>query len=97
MEAYATDIGNAYLEAKTLEKVCIRAGAEFGELQWLITLGRFDIQTAVMTMSSFRAQPRFGHLDRLKRIYAYIHKFENFKIRFQVEEPDLSYLDNSTQ
>ena len=27
MEAYATDIGNAYLEAKTNEKVCIRAGA----------------------------------------------------------------------
>ena len=53
-----------------------------GQLQWLITLGRFDIQTAVMTMSSFRAQLRFGHLDRLKRIYAYIHKFENFKIRF---------------
>jgi hypothetical protein len=68
-----------------------------GQLQWLITLGRFDIQTAVMTMSSFRAQPRIGHLDRLKRIYAYIHKFENFKIRFRVEEPDLSYLDNSTQ
>ena len=33
MEAYATDIGNAYLEAKTLEKVCIQAGAEFGELE----------------------------------------------------------------
>ena len=33
MEAYATDIGNAYLEAVTLEKVCIRAGPEFGELE----------------------------------------------------------------
>ena len=33
MEAYATDIGNAYLEAKTREKVCIRAGPEFGELE----------------------------------------------------------------
>jgi len=30
MEAYATDIGNAYLEAKTQEKVCIIAGPEFG-------------------------------------------------------------------
>jgi len=26
METYATDIGNAYLEAKTEEKVCIHAG-----------------------------------------------------------------------
>ena len=29
MEAYATDIGNAYLEATTQEKVCIKAGSEF--------------------------------------------------------------------
>ena len=33
MEAYATDIGNAYLEAKTRKKVCIRAGPEFEELE----------------------------------------------------------------
>ena len=31
MEAYATDIGNAYLEATTQEKVCICAGEEFGK------------------------------------------------------------------
>ena len=31
MEAYATDIGNAYLEATTKEKVCIKAGPEFGD------------------------------------------------------------------
>ena len=39
-----------------------------GQLQWLITLGRFDIQAQVITMSRFRAQPRQGHLERLKRI-----------------------------
>ena len=32
MEPWATDIGNAYLEAFTSEKVCIRAGPEFREL-----------------------------------------------------------------
>jgi hypothetical protein len=31
-ELWATDIGNAYLEAYTLEKVCIKAGKEFGDL-----------------------------------------------------------------
>ena len=31
LETYATDIGNAYLEAKTAEKVCIIAGPEFGD------------------------------------------------------------------
>ena len=33
MKPWATDIGNAYLEALTSEKVCIRAGPEFGELE----------------------------------------------------------------
>jgi hypothetical protein len=31
--AWATDIGNAYLEAKTSEKACIIPGPEFGELE----------------------------------------------------------------
>ena len=33
IEAYATDIGNTYLETKTQEKVCIKAGPEFGVLE----------------------------------------------------------------
>jgi hypothetical protein len=33
LETWATDIGNAYLEAETLEKVYIVAGPEFGELE----------------------------------------------------------------
>ena len=33
METWATDIGNAYLEAKTKEKLVIVAGPEFGELE----------------------------------------------------------------
>ena len=33
MEPWATDIGNAYLEALMNEKVCIRAGPEFGDLE----------------------------------------------------------------
>ena len=37
-----------------------------GALQWTITLGRFDIAVAVMTMSGFRAAPRVGHLDRVR-------------------------------
>ena len=39
-----------------------------GQLQWLISLGRFDIAVHVMSLSRFRAQPRKGHLDRAKRI-----------------------------
>ena len=43
-----------------------------GQLQWLITLGRFDIQAKVITLSRIRAQPRKGHLDRFKRIYMHM-------------------------
>ena len=42
-----------------------------GQLQWLVTLGTFDIHAQVATMSRFRAAPRQGHMDRLKRIYSY--------------------------
>ena len=35
-----------------------------GQLQWLISLGRFDIAVHVMSLSRIRAQPRKGHLDR---------------------------------
>ena len=37
-----------------------------GSLQWIITIGRLDVQVAVMTLSSFRAAPRRGHLDRAR-------------------------------
>ena len=61
-----------------------------GSLQWAISLGRFDIATAVMTMSSFRASPREGHLDRLKRIYGYLSKMRHAIIRVRTEQPDYS-------
>ena len=63
-----------------------------GQLQWLITLGRFDIQAQVITMSRFQAQPRHGHLERLKRIYAYVIRTKDYATRFRTTEPDYSYL-----
>ena len=63
-----------------------------GSLQWAISLGRFDIQTATMTMSRFRTAPRKGHLERLKRIYGYLRRFKSAAIRVRVDEPDFSAL-----
>ena len=63
-----------------------------GQLQWLITLGRFDIQAQVITMSRFQAQPRQGHLERLKRIYAYVIRTKDYATRFRTTQPDYSYL-----
>ena len=59
-----------------------------GALQWCVTLGRFDIMTPVMTMASFRAAPRIGHLDRLKRIYGYLRKHKSGAIRVRTGQPD---------
>ena len=63
-----------------------------GALQWAVTVGRIDITTAVMTMSSFCVAPRVGHLDRLRRIYGYLSKMKNAVIRVRTEEPDYSDL-----
>jgi hypothetical protein len=61
-----------------------------GSAQWAVQLGRLDITTAVMTMSSFRAAPRQGHLTRAKRIIEYLVKTRNAAIRVRTELPDLS-------
>jgi hypothetical protein len=63
-----------------------------GCLQWAVSLGRFDIQTATMTMSRFRVAPRKGHLERLKRIYGYLKKFASAAIRIRTDQPELSSL-----
>jgi hypothetical protein len=63
-----------------------------GSLQWAVSLTRFDIACAVMTMSSFRAMPRRGHLDRVKRICGYLSKMRYAKLRIRVNEPDYSDL-----
>ena len=61
-----------------------------GSLQWLITIGRLDIQVAVMTLSSFRSAPRRGHLDRAKRVVSYVYQFNEGCIRIRTGIPDFS-------
>ena len=56
-----------------------------GQLQWLVTLGRFDIHAQVATMSRFRAAPRQGRMDRLKRIYSYAIRTKDYAIRFRTD------------
>ena len=77
-----------FLDAKGIQQYQSMIGA----LQWMVTIGRFDILTAVMTMSSSRAAPRKGHLERLKRIYGYLSKMRHAAIRIRTEEPDYSDL-----
>jgi len=61
-----------------------------GSLQWAVSLARLDIATAVMTLSSFRAAPRKGHLQRAQRVIGYLSKMRHAAIRVRTDEPDLS-------
>ena len=49
-----------------------------GQLQWLVTLGEFDIHAQVTTMSRFRSAPRKGHLERLQRVYGHVLKTKRY-------------------
>jgi len=61
-----------------------------GAPQWVIQIGHFDIQTAVMTLSRFRAVPRQGHLDRVKRIHGCLSKMRHATIKIRTDAPDYS-------
>ena len=63
-----------------------------GQLQWLVTLGRFDIHAQVATMSRFLAAHTQGHMDRLKKIYSYAIRTKDYAITFRTDQPDYSFL-----
>ena len=43
-----------------------------------------------MTMAKFRACPRMGHLDKVKRMYGYLRKYKHGAIRVRLDIPDMS-------
>jgi hypothetical protein len=61
-----------------------------GAMQWAVSIGRLNIATAVMSLSSFHAMPRRGHLERAKQISCYLQKMKEARIRVLTNEPDYS-------
>ena len=51
-----------------------------GQLQWAVTLGRYDILAHVMSMSRFRLAPKVGHIERMKRIYGYLSRTKHYAL-----------------
>ena len=49
------------------EEQIIKYMSMIGELQLVITLGRYDILAQVMSMSRFTQAPKIGLLERMKR------------------------------
>ena len=48
-----------------------------GMLQWTVSLGRLDLNTAVMTMSGFRESAQRGHLLCTRIIIGYLVKIKH--------------------
>ena len=63
-----------------------------GQLQWAVTLGRYDILAHVMSMSRFRLAPKVGHIERMKRIYGYLSWTKHYALRFRTAEPNYMHL-----
>ncbi len=64
-----------------------------GSAQWAVSLGRFDIQYAVNTMSRFAVCPRDGHLKRMLRIFGYLKYHHKGMIKFDLDYPNFDSLD----
>jgi hypothetical protein len=58
-----------------------------GALQWLVTLGRFDIHLGVATMSSYCCAPCQGHINQLKLMYGYCDCNPSGATLFRVKIP----------
>jgi len=64
-----------------------------GALQWTITLCRFDIAGAVLTLNAFSCAPRKNHLKWVRQIVEYVITTPSHGIRFRTQIPDYSHLE----
>ena len=61
-----------------------------GSLNWLVTLGRYDIHYAVGTLARHMTIPRQGHLHAAKRLFGYLQQNYKFAIEYDIGELDFS-------
>ena len=60
-----------------------------GILNWIVTIGRFDVAYATMSLARFTAAPRRGHLNRALQVFGYLKKRPNR--RFCIDSGDPTY------
>ena len=58
-----------------------------GILRWIIKLGRVDIFFELSMMSSHLTLPRVGHLQHLLQMFAYLKKYHNTEMVFDLSDP----------
>jgi hypothetical protein len=72
-----------------LVALCIKFDQSIiGVLQWLVTLGHFDIHVCVAYLSTYCCAPCQGHLSRPKYLYGYLRCNPSGDARFRVKIPN---------
>ena len=56
-----------------------------GSANWVITLGRFDVMYAVVTLARYAHAPRRGHLKAMLRIFGYLKHYRKWRITVDPE------------
>jgi hypothetical protein len=63
-----------------------------GSLNWVVTLGRFDVMYATNTLARFSMALRENHLTMAQRVLGYLKKFKNHRIVLNPNKLDLTSL-----
>ena len=63
-----------------------------GCAQWAVTIGRFDIQYATITLARFAQMPREGHLKRCYRLFGYLKHHLKHRIKQDLGMPNYAGL-----
>ena len=61
-----------------------------GSLNWVVTLGRFDLCHATHAMARYANAPREGHMNAMRRIFGYLRNYAKLAITYDARMPDLS-------
>ena len=64
-----------------------------GALQWTMTLCRFDVAGAALTLNTFSCSPRQNHLKWVKQIAEHVITTPSYGMRFRTLMRDCSHLE----
>jgi len=60
-----------------------------GCLNWIVTLGRFDVQYATSTLARYSTCPKEGHLKAALRVFGYLKAYIKARIDVDVSIPEI--------
>ena len=63
-----------------------------GCLNWLVTLGRYDVHYTAATMARYGMTPREGHMRAMSRVFGYINSYAKMSVTYDTDIPDFSGL-----